>query len=98
MRSSFWMTAVVVISLAASAAFAARGVIVSKNGQTFDGEITEEPNHYVIMRRGITTRIARDDVASLRFTGPVEDEIKKAWDKLSRDDVSGRIALSRKAF
>ena len=98
MSAKHWFTSVLLLSLTASAAWAAHGIVLTRNGQTFEGEITEEENVVTVTNQGIQSRIMRSDVQKIRMTGDPSKEIKTAWDALAAGDVRGRLVLSRRAF
>ncbi len=93
-----WLTSALVIAVAATTALAARGVVTTNNGQTFEGEIVEEVNSVLVIRQGIQTRIPRDEIQSMRMVADPVEQIRKDRASLRKDDVAGRIALSRRAF
>ena len=98
MSAKRWFTSVLLLGLTASAAWAAHGIVLTRNGQTFEGEITEDENIVTVINQGIQSRILRSDVQKIRLTGDPAKEIKTAWDALDAGDVRGRLVLSRRAF
>lgn len=75
MRALKWIGASMVVVVAATAALAARGIVTTKQGQTFEGEVIEEAETVTVARPGIVSRIGLRDVASIRYTLAPADEI-----------------------
>jgi hypothetical protein len=83
---------------AASVALARPGVLVTRQGQTLTGDITERDQTYVVNIRGIDTIIQRGDVQSIEYTGDIEKQFRDKLAKLGPKDARGRIELARWAF
>jgi hypothetical protein len=91
--------AVVIAILLGALALAQNGVVVTKSGVKYEGEITERGD-LVIVRdsRNIQTTIKREDIESITYRESVEQSIRDRLEKLGATDVPGRIALAREAF
>jgi hypothetical protein len=84
--------------LTASVALAKPGVVKTKNGQTYEGEVEEKPDGVVVTIKGIQTRIAQRDVSSVNYPEDYDKQLAEKRAKLDKTDVKGRIALARDAF
>ncbi|HMO24868.1 MAG TPA: hypothetical protein PKB10_01230, partial [Tepidisphaeraceae bacterium] len=91
-----WVTAVLIL-LAATIAIAAPGVVKTKTGQIYEGEVNEQAEQVSVNVRGIDTVIPRDQIESIEY-GTFEELFEKKLAALAADDANGRIALARDAF
>lgn len=92
------LIALCLAQIAATAAFAERGVVKATNGLTYEGDLEETPTQIIIKRNKTEMRVNREDVASLHYLSSDAEEIKKDWSELKKDDAPGRVALARRAF
>src|SRR5207249_3947109 len=74
------------------------GVVVTKDGQRLEGEITEKTDTVIVSIHGIETTISRENLASLTYSEPFEKEFQDRLAKLDPKDVKGRLELARWAF
>ena len=74
------------------------GVIKTRNGQTFSGDITILSDQIIVERKGIKTTIARDDVLTITYSESVAEEYRRRHERLARYDVRGRIELAQWLF
>src|SRR5690348_10064180 len=82
-----------------SMTFAKPGVVRTREGQTYDGEVDEkDPDAVVVNVRGIETRIARDRIASIDYSGGTQTDFTARLAKLEANDVQGRLKIAREAF
>ncbi len=84
--------------LTASVALARQGVVKTKNGQTYEGDVEEKSDGVIINIKGIQTRIAQVNVASVNYPEDYDKQLADKRAKLEKTDVKGRIALARDAF
>lgn len=77
---------------------AAPAIVITKDGQTFDGDVSEVGNSIHITIHGVTTVIPKSGVAEIRYRGDYTEEFRKRMSRLAMDDVAGRITLAREAF
>lgn len=73
------------------------GVVRTKDGGVYDGEVEEKQDVVAVTVRGIQTSIARENIASITY-GDLETRWNAAYAKLDEKDVKGRIELGRRAF
>jgi cytochrome c553 len=74
------------------------GVIKTKDGQTFSGDITIQGDLIIIERKGIKTTISRDEVRTITYSESIEEEYRRRHEHLARYDVRGRIELAQWLF
>ena len=82
----------------ASVLLAKPGVVITRDGQRLEGEITEKTDSVVVSIRGIETAVPRDNIASLTYSEPFEKQFQDRLAKLDPKDVKGRLELARWAF
>ena len=88
-----------VLCLATTLLLGRTGVVKTRDGQTIEGEITEQAQTITVTRRRIPIVISRGDVESIEYpTGTVQEQFDKRLGSLDDKDVAGRIALARWAF
>ncbi|HEX8342375.1 MAG TPA: hypothetical protein VF624_15840 [Tepidisphaeraceae bacterium] len=73
------------------------GIVRLKDGTVYDGAIEEVEGGLRINVRGIDTNVPSDRVAGVTY-GDFETRWNAEYDKLAKDDATGRIALARLAF
>ncbi len=94
------LTWLVVLGLSATVSFARPGVVKTRDGQTYDGDIDDkDPDALLVTVKGIKTRIERSRIASVQYpTGTPAQGFADRLAKLGPRDVAGRMALAREAF
>src|SRR5262245_16654987 len=95
-RQACWIAAIVV--MLSGALLADRGVVVTKSGETYEGDIHEDDQNVTITIRGIDTVVPRANVASIRYHSDYDVEFRDRLAKVEATDIKGRITLSREAF
>lgn len=78
--------------------FAKQGVVTTKDGHRYEGDVTEKADSIVVVISGVQTVIDRGNVATLAYSDAFEKQYADRLAKLAPDDVPGRIALARWAF
>src|SRR4051794_6799446 len=87
------------ICCSASLAFAKTGVVKTREGQTYEGDIDDhDPQMVVVTVKGIQTRIPKANIASLDYPQAFEQQFHDRMAKLGPQDVPGRLALAREAM
>lgn len=92
------LAALVVVGVIVAFAPAKPGIVVTKDGRKFEGDISEKDSQVVVNIRGVDMTLAREDVASISYTEAFNKEFADRMAKLDKGDVAGRIALARWAF
>ena len=93
-----WMLGGVGGMLLASMLWARPGVVKTRDGQSFQGDITEEQDQLVVDHKGIRTNVPRDSVQSVSYSDSIEEAYRQKHRKLNPYDVAGRIELAHWLF
>jgi hypothetical protein len=98
-RAGVW-TWLALFIMSATFAYARPGVVKTRDGQTYDGDIDDkDPDALVVTVKGIKTRIERSRIASVQYpTGTPAQGFADRLARLAPRDVNGRMALAREAF
>ena len=96
-RGGAWGAAVCVL-LCASILYARPGVVRTRDGQTFQGEVQERGDDVVVTIRNIPTRIPRERIASIEYIQSPEQAFNDRMARLDPKDVDGRLQLAREAI
>jgi hypothetical protein len=86
------------VLLLASALLARPGVLKTKSGDVYKGEITDDGDHYTITADKVQTPVSKQDVASIYYPGPIDDQFNKRMAALDPKDAPGRVKLAHFAF
>lgn len=73
------------------------GVVRTKDGSVYDGQVEEQQETVKVTVRGIQTTIPRESVASIVY-GDFETRWNNDYEKLSEKDAKGRMELAKRAF
>ncbi len=95
-RQACWIAAI--IFMLTGDLLADRGVVVTKSGETYDGDVHEDDQNVTIRIRGIDTVVPRSNVSSIKYHADYDVEFAERLGKLDATDIKGRIALAREAF
>ncbi len=94
-----WMAALATVGLAASILLARPGVVKTRDGQRYEGEVNEKADQVsVTTKSGISLSIARDNVAAVEYPGDLDQQYLEKHAKLGPKDIKGRLELARWAF
>ena len=91
---------VVCVSLLAHAA-TKPGVVKTRSGQTFEGDVEQLPDGSLVItaKSGVVSRVARDDIVSFEEQGKsFLEQFNQRRAKLDPSDVKGRLDLARFAL
>lgn len=86
------------VLLAASVLLAKPGIVKTRDGQRFEGDVTENDDVVTVTVRGVAVNINRRNVTDIEYTASLDDQYKFRHERLSPSDVPGRVALARWAF
>ena len=86
--------------LSAGVAFAKPGVVKTRDGQTYSGEIDETNPETITVTSSanIPTAIPRNRVASMEYSADFEKKFRDRLSKLPPTDAPGRLKLAREAY
>ena len=93
-----WLLAAFCGLLFATLLRADSGVIKTRNGQTFSGDITVEGDQIIVQHKGIKTTIPSSEVLTITYSESVAEEYRRRHERLGRYDVRGRIELAQWLF
>src|SRR5688572_13841975 len=86
--------------LSAATVLAKPGVVKTKNGQTYSGEIDESNPETITVTTGskIPTAVPRNSIASIEYAEDFEKKFRDRLSKLPPQDIPGRLKLAREAY
>jgi hypothetical protein len=87
-----------IVLLCASALLARPGIIKTKAGQTYDGDIKDNGDTFTVTVDKIDTDVPKADVASVTYTGSLDDDFKDRMARLDPKDAEGRVKVAKFAF
>jgi hypothetical protein len=93
-----WMLGGLLGLLLASVCSAQPGIVKTRDGQTFEGEITETGDQVIVERKGIKVTVNKSDIRSISYSNSVEQEYQRRLAKLTAYDVRGRLELAQWVF
>ncbi|MBC8107823.1 MAG: hypothetical protein H7Z14_14640 [Anaerolineae bacterium] len=100
-RVVVWLAGAVLVvtALVASVALAKPGIVKTRSGAIYSGDVVERGNTITVSIRGVETKIARADIESIEYqTGSLQEQLDERRSKLAADDVKGRVELGRWAM
>jgi hypothetical protein len=74
------------------------GVVTTKDGQRFEGDVSETDRDIVVDIHGVKTVIPRENLASLNYPASPEQQFQDRLNALDPKDVRGRIDLAKWAI
>ncbi len=74
------------------------GVVHTRDGLVYDGDVTETENTVTVRVRNIATTVARGNVLTISYDENLAADIESRWKNLKPDDLRGRMALGKEAF
>ncbi len=74
------------------------GVVTTRAGQAYEGDVTEEGAAVTVKTRGVPIVIQRADVASIEYLGTLDEQYAQRVASLGANDVDGRVTIARWAF
>ena len=94
------VVALFLCGLGAATLLAKPGVVKTRDGQTYSGEIDEtNPDSITVTNAAkIPTAIPRSRIASIEFSADFEKQFRDRLSKLDAKDVPGRLKLAREAY
>ncbi len=88
------------IALVASALLARTGVVVTQDGNRFEGDVVENKDKGTVditPANEKTVTVNRANVASITYADQIDQEVRLRLAKLDRGDIEGRLELARYA-
>ena len=93
-----WMLGGISSLMIVSVIWARPGVVKTRDGQTYDGDIDEQPDEVVVDHKGIHTTITRDRIQTVSYFDSIEQQYRRRLAKLTQYDVAGRLELAHWLF
>ncbi|MEA2736372.1 MAG: hypothetical protein QOE14_2823, partial [Humisphaera sp.] len=85
--------------LFAATVFAKPGVVKTRDGQTYAGELDESNPETIVVTAGkIPTAVPRSRIASIEYSADFEKKFRDRLGKLDPKDVPNRLKLAREAY
>lgn len=98
-RSWMLVSAAAVCLLCAGVLLGREGVVTDKQGNTYEGDVTEDGEFLkIVNEKGVPTRVQKANVESIEYADSVEEQFKQRMAKLKDNDSSGRVAVARWAY
>src|SRR5690242_20134312 len=86
---------VALIVVLGSSVRAKTGVVTTKDGQRFEGDVTETDRDIVVDIHGVKTVIPRENLATLDYPASFDQQFQQRLSALDPKDVRGRIDLAK---
>src|SRR5687767_11838216 len=84
-----------VLGTGAAIAWGKPGTVITNDGQTFEGEVTEKGQSVTVMTKGnIPVTINRANVSAIEYAGSVKQQFEQRMAKLGKEDADGRVKLA----
>jgi hypothetical protein len=100
MRRPWVLAAVVMVWAFNSVLFARLGTVVTRDGTTFDGDVTEDQasGTVTIVVRGISSQLKKANIQSIVYADAVAADVNAKAAALPPDDVKDRLELAQYAM
>lgn len=89
-----WWLSGVAVGLFASMLLAKPGIVYTRDGSSFHGDVTEDGQYVTITTHGIATKVNKLNVAKIEYPPSIDEQYAERHQKLAADDVKGRIDLA----
>jgi hypothetical protein len=74
------------------------GVVKTRDGQTYEGDVKEDGATVTVTARKVPLTIQRADIDSIEYLGTIDEQYQQRMAKLTEKDVNGRLDVARWAF
>jgi hypothetical protein len=98
MKRLFSCLAALLILLCTTALLARPGILKTKSGETYNGEIKDDGDSYTVTVDKVDSQIPKSDVASVAYNDSVDQEFSQRMASLGPKDAEGRVKVARFAF
>jgi hypothetical protein len=89
-----WLVGGLTVVLLASALLAKPGVVTTRQGDKFTGDVTEDDKFIYIDGAGGQIKLDKRNIANITYTKTIDDQYAERHAKLAADDVKGRMDLA----
>jgi hypothetical protein len=90
-----WMVGGLSVVLLASALLAKPGVVTNRQGETFNGDVTEDDKFVYVNGAGGQIKLDKRNIASVVYADTIDDQYAARHAKLGAKDVKGRMELAQ---
>jgi hypothetical protein len=90
-----WLVSGLSVALLASALLAKPGVVTNRQGETFNGDVTEDDKFVYINGAGGQIKLDKRNIASVVYADTIDDQYAAKHAKLAANDVKGRMDLAQ---
>ncbi|HEV2293949.1 MAG TPA: hypothetical protein VGR35_08835 [Tepidisphaeraceae bacterium] len=84
--------------LVAAPLLAKPGVVKTRDGQSYEGDVTESGATVTVKTRNVPIVIQRTDVESIEYLGTLDEQYAQRMARLDPSDANGRVTVARWAF
>jgi len=98
MKRLFSCSAALLILLCTTVLLARPGVLKTKSGETYNGEIKDDGDSYTVTVDKVDSQIPKSDVASVSYNDTIDEEFSQRMAGLGPKDAEGRVQVARFAF
>jgi len=74
------------------------GVVKTTDGQTYEGDVTEEGTTVTVKTRKVPIVIQRANIQSIEYLGTLDEQFNQRIARLDAKDANGRVTVARWAF
>jgi hypothetical protein len=89
---------VLLLLLLVSPLHAKPGVVKTSDGQSYEGDVTEEGTTVTVKSRKVPVVIQRADIQSIEYLGTLDEQFNQRIARLDAKDANGRVTVARWAF
>ena len=98
-RQRHWLVGLIGVGLLATATSmlpAKPGIVRTKDGTVYRGDVTEDEKFVTIKDRGIATRIDKRNIpaGAIQYTASIDDQFNERHAALAPNDIKGRMDLA----
>ena len=90
--------AVLLLLLVAALLHAKPGIVKTSDGQTYEGDVTEEGTTVTVKSRKVPVVIQRANIESIEYLGTLDEQFNQRMARLEAKDANGRVTVARWAF
>ena len=87
-----------VLLLVAALLHAKPGIVKTTDGQSYEGDVTEEGTTVTVKSRKVPIVIQRANIESIEYLGTVDEQFNQRIARLDAKDANGRVTVARWAF
>ncbi|MDQ3440430.1 MAG: hypothetical protein M3478_08795, partial [Planctomycetota bacterium] len=87
-----------VLLLLAALVHAKPGIVKTTDGQSYEGDVTEEGTTVTVTSRKVPIVIQRANIQSIEYLGTLDEQFNQRIGRLDAKDANGRVTVARWAF